>query len=270
MNSFHFDPEKLKAISEKNQETYRQAKPFPHIVFDDFLPPDVLNEVLDQFPSPTDIDWYNRKVSQQPNKLESRHEIQFPELVRHILYQFNSGTFLTFLEELTGIQGLISDPHFFGGGLHSIQRGGLLKVHADFTWYEKLRLDRRLNLLLFLNKDWPDEYGGHFELWDETMTRCEKKVLPMFNRCVVFSTSLKSYHGHPDPLNCPENRTRKSLALYYYTNGREDEQSPVRTIDTLWQDRPGSADKKPLTLRRAMRKITPPILYDIKNKLFGQ
>lgn len=269
MSPFFFDPARLKALSDENRDRYRQATPFPHIVFDNFLPEDVLNEVLEQFPAPDGIDWYNRRISQQPNKLESRHETQFSPAIRHLLSQFNSGTFINFLEELTGITGIVPDPHFFGGGLHSIKRGGLLKVHADFTWYEKLRLDRRLNLLVFLNKDWPEEYGGHFELWDEKMSSCQKKVLPLFNRCVVFSTSINSYHGHPDPLNCPEDRTRKSLALYYYTNGREGEEQPVHTTDTLWQDRPGKLDQKPLTMKRVIRKITPPILYDIKKKIFG-
>jgi Rps23 Pro-64 3,4-dihydroxylase Tpa1-like proline 4-hydroxylase len=266
---FYFDPEHLKKLADQHREAYSSGLPFPHIVMDRFLPENVLDEILEEFPSPKDIDWYDRKVSQQPGKLESRSETQFGAKTRHLLSQFNSGVFVAFLESLTGIQGIIPDPHYFGGGLHSIQRGGLLKVHADFTWYERLKIDRRLNLLVFLNKDWPEEYGGHFQLWDESMTECRKKVLPLFNRCVVFSTSEKSYHGHPDPLSCPEDRTRKSLALYYYTVGR-DEKDTARTIETLWQDRPGNLDRRPLTMKRALRKILPPIVYDIKKSILGK
>ena len=160
---------------------------------------------------------------------------------RLLLYQLNGSVFLQFLEQLTGIDGLIPDPYFGGGGLHQIERGGYLKVHADFNWHPKLRLDRRLNLLLYLNKDWKEAYGGHLELWSRNMTRCVQRILPIFNRCVIFSTTDTSYHGHPDPLRCPPSITRKSLALYYYTNGRpEQEQSAPH--DTLFQERPGEQD----------------------------
>ncbi len=111
-------------------------------------------------------------------------------------------------------------------------RGGFLKVHADFNWHPKLKLDRRLNVLIYLNRDWKDEYGGALELWDRSMTGPEKSVLPVFNRTVVFSTTDFSYHGHPHPLACPEATTRKSVSLYYYSNGRPDEEksAPHDTI----------------------------------------
>ena len=131
--------------------------------------------------------------------------------------------FLKFLEELTGITNLISDPSFRGGGLHSIYRGGKLGVHVDFNKHEQYGLDRRLNLLLYLNKDWREEYGGHIELWDREMKECVRSYLPKFNRVVIFTTTSASFHGHPEPLSCPEHMNRKSMALYYYTNGRPEE-----------------------------------------------
>jgi Rps23 Pro-64 3,4-dihydroxylase Tpa1-like proline 4-hydroxylase len=106
-------------------------------------------------------------------------------------------------------------------------------VHADFNRHEKLNLDRRLNLLLYLNRDWKEEYGGHLQLWTRDMGRCVVKVLPVFNRCVVFSTTDFSYHGHPDPLTCPPGRTRKSIAMYYYTNGRAGGGALGRALDAL-------------------------------------
>ena len=162
---------------------------------------------------------------------------------RWLLYQLNSSVFVNFLEELTGVGGLIPDPHFEGGGLHQIERGGFLKIHADFNRHPKLNLDRRLNLLLYLNEDWKDDYGGHLELWDREVARCVKRIAPVFNRCVVFTTTDFSFHGHPEPLACPPAVTRKSLALYYYSNGRPARSRPVergtlegatrRTIDGL-------------------------------------
>ena len=138
------------------------------------------------------------------------------ESTRHLLSQFNSSTICEFLQVLTGIEKLIPDPHFVGGGLHQIVQGGFLKIHADFNWHGDLDLHRRINLLVYLNKNWKEEYGGHLELWDKEMKNCEERVLPVFNRCAIFTTTSDSWHGNPAPLTCPEGWTRKSLALYYY------------------------------------------------------
>jgi hypothetical protein len=125
---------------------------------------------------------------------------------------------------VTGIDNLIPDPSFEGGGLHQIVPGGKLGVHTDFNKHRDFGLDRRLNLLLYLNKNWKEEYGGHLQLWDKEMTHCEAKVLPIFNRVMIFGTNDFTYHGHPDPLQSPEGMTRKSLALYYFSNGRPAEE----------------------------------------------
>lgn len=192
------------------------------------------------------------------------------DATRMLLYSFNSSTFITFLEILTGIDGIIPDPHFEGGGLHQIERGGYLKMHVDFNRHNKMRLDRRLNLLIYLNKDWQEEYGGHLELWDRNMTQCVKKVLPVFNRFVVFSTNDFSYHGHPEPLTCPEDRSRKSLALYYYTNGRPAEElADGNTHSTIFMERPGEdlTEKPKVTAKDLLKKLVPPILIDAGNIL---
>jgi Rps23 Pro-64 3,4-dihydroxylase Tpa1-like proline 4-hydroxylase len=189
---------------------------------------------------------------------------------RLLLYQLNSATFINFLEELTGIDGIIPDPHFVGGGLHQIERGGYLKIHADFNRHKKLSLDRRLNLLIYLNQDWQEEYGGHFEMWDRDMTRCEKKILPLFNRCVIFNTTDFSYHGHPEPLTCPPDRTRRSLALYYYSNGRPAEEI-AGGHSTLFRPRPGEEIPQKVSSKRAFKnifkKFVPPIAIEAKNYL---
>lgn len=219
------------------RDAYRGARPFPHVVIDDFLPPDIADRVLDEFPGPEGIDWIRFRHAGAV-KLGSRDELQLPSFIRDLLFQFNSSVFLQFLESLTGISGLASDPYFEGGGLHQIEPGGFVKIHADFNIHPRLRLDRRINVLLYLNKGWKEEYGGHLELWDSTMSRCEKRVLPVFNRCVIFNISDRAFHGHPDPLTCPAGMTRKSLALFYYTNGRPlEEQSPGHS--SLYAYRPG-------------------------------
>jgi len=270
LSMFRLDVDYLKALALEYREAYATASPFPHVVIDNFLPETLLEEVLKEFPNPKQIDWQTFQTPAE-KKLASRHEQQMGDATRLLLYNLNSSTFITFLEILTGIDGILPDPHFEGGGLHQIERGGFLKMHVDFNHHKKLRLDRRLNFLLYLNQDWKEEYGGHLELWDAKMTQCQKKVLPLFNRCVVFSTTDFSYHGHPEPLTCPEDRTRKSLALYYYTNGRPAEEVTGKPHTTIFQARTQDDFKldesSNLTVKAILRKLVPPILIDVRDAL---
>lgn len=263
------NPDYLKDLALKYRETYAQARPFPHIVIDDFLPEYILDSILNEFPKVGSIDWQKFENSAE-KKLAYKHEMQMGDATRLLLYQLNSSGFIDFIESITGIDGIIPDPHFEGGGLHQIERGGYLKMHADFNRHNKLRLDRRLNLLIYLNKNWKEEYGGHLELWDKDMTQCEKKILPIFNRCVIFNTTAFSYHGHPEPLNCPEGQTRKSLALYYYSNGRPSEEIS-NAHSTLFLARPGEKLMKEntsgITVKTVLKKLVPPILIDAGNYL---
>lgn len=213
--------EQLKDFASSHRQAYKTNPPFPNIYFDDFFNPEVLRAILDEFPTlgdqSTDIHYAN------PNELKyaSKGEYRFGEVTRNFMHFMNSQPMLEFLQELTGIEEtLIPDPYFEGGGLHQIKPGGYLKVHVDFHKHKMMNLDRRLNVLVYLNENWEDSYGGHFELWEKDMSKCVKKIAPLFNRMAIFSTTGYSWHGHPDPLSCPENRSRKSLALYYYTNGR--------------------------------------------------
>ena len=240
--------------------SYSSATPFPHIVFDDFFDPALLELILAEFPKPGAIRWQNFD-NQHEIKLASSAESSFGPTTRLLLYHLNSITFLEFLSAVTGIGNLIPDPSFEGGGLHQIVRGGKLGVHADFNRHTKYNLDRRLNLLLYLNRNWHEEYGGHLQLWNRDMTQCQAKVLPLFNRVMIFGTTDFTYHGHPDPLQCPEGTTRKSLALYYFTNGRPAEEVSGEH-STLFRPR-NAADFKPSTgqrIRALARDLLPPVL----------
>ncbi len=269
-DSYPIRPEVLQARGQSLREAYAAAEPFPHVVIDDFFPEAVLDSLLEEFPAPGAIDWQKFDAGTE-KKLASKLEQQLGDRTRKFIWALNSQVFISFLETLTGIDGLIPDPHLMGGGLHQIVPGGFLKVHADFNRHERLRLDRRLNLLLYLNRDWKEEYGGHLQLWTRNMSRCVVKVLPVFNRCVVFSTTDFSYHGHPDPLTCPDGRTRKSIALYYYTNGRPAEELSG-DHSTLFQRRPGEAfvkDREPRGFRNFVKDCIPPILLRTSRKLRG-
>lgn len=269
--SYKIDQSYFNKLALDNQHLYASARPFPHIYLDNVFPEKVLDEVLAEFPSANQIDWI--KFS-NPNerKLASRDEMQFGDHTRQFIHILNSKPFINFLEQLTGIENLIPDPSLEGGGLHQILPGGLLKIHADFNKHPKTDLDRRLNVLVYLNKDWQDEYGGHFELWNEAMTQAEVRILPLFNRMAIFSTTSKSYHGHPDALKCPVDRSRKSIAMYYYTNGRPEHElvEGLKNHSTLFKNRNSlkEVEGNKLTAREVIKKFLPPILIDLKNKWF--
>ena len=238
----HELPEWGSQLSEK----YRTVPPFPHIYIDDFFEADALREVVNEFPElgQEDINYVNPNESKFASKGEGRLGPRAKELV-HLL---NSEPFLQFLQEMTGIQEtLIPDPYLEGGGYHQIKPGGFLKVHVDFHKHRGMKLDRRINVLVYLNEDWEESFGGHFELWEKDMSQCAVRIAPLFNRMAIFSTTDYSWHGHPDALTCPPNRSRRSLALYYYTNGRPaDEIRPENRsrITTTFVAREGQDSSK--------------------------
>jgi len=184
-----------------------------------------------------------------------------------LIHLLNSEPFLEFLQNLTGIkEKLVPDPYLEGGGYHQIKSGGFLKVHVDFHKHRDMQLDRRINVLVYLNEDWPEEYGGHFELWERDMSACAVKVAPLFNRLVVFSTTDYSWHGHPDALTCPPDRSRRSLALYYYTNGRPadeikpENRSRITTTFTAREGIDSSEMKRYNGFVNFMNDVMPPFL----------
>jgi len=258
---------RMKEVAQSAHSSYINAAPFPHIVLEDFFDPEILELVLAEFPQPGAIRWQTFD-NEREIKLASAAESSFGPATRLLLHHLNSITFLEFLSALTGIPNLIPDPSFEGGGLHQIVRGGKLAIHADFNRHRSYRLDRRLNLLLYLNKDWREEYGGHLQLWNRDMTRCEAKVLPLYNRVMIFSTTDFTYHGHPDPLQCPEGMTRKSLALYYFTNGRPAEEISGEH-STLFRARHEDEFKRSpgQRLRSLARDLLPPIVTRQLKKL---
>jgi Rps23 Pro-64 3,4-dihydroxylase Tpa1-like proline 4-hydroxylase len=200
---------------------YQSAQPFPHIVLDDFLPRQLARDLSAAFPRQGDIRWVERNNAN--NRRRYQHdETKLPLLLREMLRELNGRQFILFLETLTGIQSLLPDPYFIGGGVHTSTTGDFLKVHADFNWHHKLQAHRRINALLYLSDDWQPEWQGALELWDKDMTGPVVSALPLFNRLVVFSTGENSNHGQRLPNACPPGVQRKVLNLYYYTSLRHD------------------------------------------------
>ncbi len=265
MDTRAFELARLAEAAQRHGEGYRQARPYPHAVVDGLFSEATLRQVLAEFPPLGANPWQSTQHAAE-RKLSTPEEAHFGPATRRLFHELNSASFINFLEALTGISGIVPDPHLIGGGLHQTVRNGLLKVHVDFNRHPTLQLDRRLNVIVYLNEDWREEYGGHLEIWDREMKQSVERVLPIFNRCVVFSTSRHSFHGHPDPLTCPEGRSRKSLALYYYTNGRPAEDDPVEH-GVVFRDRPGDRGAAIWRLRGAIQPWVPPALWSLASGL---
>jgi len=244
------------------RDQYQGGDPFPHVVIQDLFEKRTLEKILEEFPADKDSGWRGNRDAWEFKQARNRLDELGPE-TRGFLQFMNSSCAIAYLEQMTGIQGLIPDPYYWGGGLHQIQRGGFLKVHADFNWHATLRLHRRINLLIYLNRDWQEDYGGHLELWDSEMKSCRQSILPVFNRTVIFNTTSCSYHGHPKPLSCPQGMSRRSIALYYYTSERP-EQEVRGAHTTLFQRTPGERWNLSLKQRvsRLLTRWTPPVLYE--------
>ena len=210
---------------------FATALPFPHAVIDGFLPMEQAERLAAEFPAPDHPIWadWRLRTGHQYGKQGTRNSDQFhllPDSLYFSLLEFNSSVFLAFLEQLTGLEALLPDPYFQGGGMHQIVSGGILDIHTDFNDYSRLKLYRRLNVLLYLTDAWAPGDGGELELWNGPPSQgsCVKQIPPMFNRLVVFQTDKQSFHGHTQEWQ-PTDRTRRSIALYYYTSEPEPGQA---------------------------------------------
>lgn len=247
-----------KALGASYAEEYQSGEPYHHICIDNFLPTDVIDHVIEDLKQLPDAETAfsrpqeNLKTSYIPERL--------PDYTKNLFYAFNSRPFIAFLEQMTGINGLIPDPYFFGAGIHKTQNGGHLDIHADFNVHSVMRVERRLNVLIYLNHDWQEDWGGSFEIWDNDMTQKMASFVPTYNRMVCFSTGSNTFHGNPEPVNHPNGEARQSIALYYYTatwDGTRKEH------DTIFKPRPGSADQtdRLMARRELVKDLIPPKVY---------
>jgi len=198
---------------------YRENKPCPHILLRDFVDREAAIAMAKEFPRPASDAWTQYKHANE-NKLGMPKRELFPPTLGAVTDELNSPEFTAWVSTLTGIPNLMADPMLEGGGLHQSGPGGYLNVHTDFSMHHfHTNWHRRVNLILYLNSEWKEEWGGAIELWEQKMVRCGAKYSPLLNHALIFTTDERSLHGFPDPLTCPAGQSRKSLALYYYTVG---------------------------------------------------
>lgn len=237
---------------------YQSAAPFPHMVFERGEIVDGFHEsmAMRTFPKPDKSWWHYDNPLEKKFAKDDFSDKSFGHL-QLLVDRFHSRLFIEFLQDLTGINGLIPDPTLRGGGAHQIERGGKLDIHVDHNYHGVTKLDRRINVLYYLNQNWKEEWGGHLELWNPEMTELGARILPDAGRIVVFNTTDRSPHGHPDPLECPEGVTRKSLALYYWTNGRPEieRSAPHSTVYFARPQDPKDAATEALRAQRAKGRV---------------
>ena len=200
------------------RRSVRDARPFPFFSIDNFLEEDFANQVHDAFPTFAEASKIGRSFDavNEKGKVQVTDATKFAEPIAELNQELASAEFLHLLSYVFEIPGLLADDELVGGGMHQTGPRGRLDVHVDFNYIPDRQLHRRLNILIYLNKDWQPEWGGDIELWDKDVKVCQHSLSPIFNRCVVFATSETSFHG-VTAVKCPEGRSRRSFAAYYYT-----------------------------------------------------
>ena len=231
----HLNPIDVEGLAEQ----FRNATPFPHFCVSDFLRPEFAEAACRSYPSYEEA----RELGREFGALNERLKVQItepermPPPVARLAEVLSSQPFLDVLERITGIPRLIADPELRGGGMHLVGSGGRLDVHVDFNMHRETGWHRRLNILVFMNEHWEEDWGGYLELWDPEVKRCERKQAPLLNTCLVFATSETSFHG-VQPVTCPDGMARQSFAAYYYT-----QEAPAQWSGsfhtTVFKPRPG-------------------------------
>ncbi|TAE05477.1 MAG: 2OG-Fe(II) oxygenase [Bacteroidetes bacterium] len=237
VNSQYTSPEGIKAL----QNEFNTAFPYRHIVMDNFLVGEFAQTLHDQFPSIDKLNKHYKGLNE--HKSEGSNFQDFHPAFTEVRNLVMSKEFNNWLAEVTGIADIFVTDDKLGTGLHQGGDGSFLDIHIDFNIHSTLDVHRRLNMLIYLNQDWKEEYGGHLEMWDAKMTKCEKKVAPQLNRCVVFETNEISYHGY-SKVSLPEGLTRKSFYTYFYTKERVGASG---YHDTVFKAKPTDTTAKKIT-----------------------
>ena len=229
------------------QKQFSQGFPFPYIIIDDFLDTDFLKQVEQDIRTLKEENWYDKTTNfshinnEQDSQVQSKKialniRSQIPEKANQVIDCFESPEMIDFIEKITGIQDLKKDESLLGGGIHRTKTDGRLAIHADFNIHPVTKKHRRINALLYLNSDWKPGYNGDLELWSKDMMHCVKKIHPLFNRLVIFRITDDAFHGHPEMWKAPLEYPRMSLAFYYYTEDRpQQEKAPFHWA--AWQKR---------------------------------
>lgn len=261
---FPLDPETLESTHQEAKEVgaslateFQSKTPYHYACVDNFLPLEILTRVREEALEAGEKSAENASGNEKLKT--SFNPDRMPTYSKAVFHALNSRPFIQFLESMSGIKGLIPDPYYLGGGIHRTNSTGFLDIHADFNHHSIMNIERRLNVLIYLNPDWKEEYGGSFEIWSDDMKEKVAGFAPVMNRMCCFSTGANTMHGNPEPVNHPEGDPRLSIALYYYTATWEEGRVAQSTV---FKRRTGTNDARSneATLR-VVREFVPPIVY---------
>jgi hypothetical protein len=237
------------------QKEFQFAKPFECVIIDDFLDLEFAEKLYDLFPNNFE-NWYHYE-----NPLEVKYAYDdvnsLPGLLKDYFYHISSTHVLSLISKISGIEDLQCDEYLHGAGLHSHPRHGRLQIHLDYEKHPISGKERRLNLILFMSKDWNDEWNGHNEIWNKELSICERKTSVRFNRAILFKTNDISFHGLSEVIQCPEGTFRKSLA-YYFVSPITDKKKTYRQKAKFYQTQtiPYNENFQKLCDIRSQRLIT--------------
>ena len=260
----------LNAINLENyKKQWTESKPFNHIIIDNFLNAIISQDVAKEFPNFESDSWklYNNAI--EIKKLLNHWDKFGPQTYKLFNY-LNSREFISQLEKLTDCD-LFADFGLNGGGLHTHKRGGKLNTHLDYSIHPKLKLERRLNILIYVTPDWQDDWGGFLGFWEQDDSKSGpgklvKNIAPIFNRAVIFDTTQNSWHGLPDPINCPNSVTRNSLAVYYLCNPRKSALERGKALFAPTKEQENDAEILSLIEKRSLVDSAPDV-YGDKNSI---
>lgn len=254
-------PDRLENLS----SSYRNARPFPHVILDSLFPASMLDNLVEEMPRLGRESWVQEN-DERLVKFNLRSAVELGNAGLRLVAFLHSASFLYFLSEMTGIHHLLPDPYLKGSGYHVMPPGGHFDIHCDRNVAYETGLARRLALIVYLNKSWDHKYGGQLELWNSTGTKCEVVVEPFFNRTVIFEVADGGYHGVPSTVACPEGRSRNSFAVYYHTVGVNGNMA-ITPHSSIYS--PSFFHKEKITVRSVVRDLMPPILHRAYRRLRG-
>ena len=208
--------------------------PYDHYIFENFFPKELAKKLSNNFLEYENGDWffYNNPIE---NKKTISDWNKFPKETYETFQYLCSVEFISIIKHITGVENIYPDYGLHGGGWHIHGKGGNLNVHKDYSIHPKLSLQRKFNLIIYLSEDWDIQWGGGLELWSHNSQenkplKLEKVVDCLYNRAILFDTTQNSWHGLPNYIQCPQQKFRKSMAVYYLTDLEDDIEKRPRAL----------------------------------------
>ena len=257
-----FAPERLRALGRIDHDAYVSAEPWPHIVRHDLFSKDVLDDLVRELDS-VRRESLLQHVTSRTVKNESAAVRGIGPTMDAFQAAMDSPAMTSYVEAVTGITGLVGDPTRELAGLHETPAGGFTKVHTDFSNHPTTGLHHRVNVLLYMNPEWPDDWGGQLELWPSDMDGDPKIVQPTLGTFIVFATNDNTKHGLPRAVACPEGRSRKSLAFYYYSVERHGDELSARHSSYHARPTESASDLIPPLKERLIERLPPSLVSSV-------